>query len=190
MGALWYGISLQMFNLLSREREQRKSKVSSKRIWTVIISWYRDKHEKRSSISASDHVLFCLSRKYNRPLLGRKVDFLKNEIIGFTIRTIKKSYSASAIKLKMKKSVEPLQKQTMGVAFFSQNSQLLTFSLPTKEIFSCSRPKSACGKSFSCRFSFSATRNTNTQVKDLTLGFSLRILFYFPYLEILSDSVC
>ena len=36
----------------------------------------------------------------------------------------------------------------MGVAFFSQNSQLLTFSLPTKEIFSCSRPKSACGKSF------------------------------------------
>ena len=49
----------------------------------------------------------------------------------------------------MKKSVGPLQKQTMGVAFFSQNSQLLTFSLPTKEIFSYSRPKSACGKSFS-----------------------------------------
>ena len=50
----------------------------------------------------------------------------------------KKSYSASAIRLKMKKSVEPLQKQTMGVAFFSQNSQLLTFSLPTKEIFQLS----------------------------------------------------
>ena len=68
----------------------------------------------------------------------------------------------------------------MGVAFFSQNSQLLTFSLPTKEIFSCSRPKSACGESSSCWFSFSATRNTITQVKDLTLGFSFRILFYFP----------
>ena len=140
---------------------------SSERVRYRAREYKQDKHEKRSSISASDHLLFCLSRKYNRPLLGRKVDFLKNEVIGFTIRK-KKSYSASAIKLKMKKSVEPLQKQTMGVAFFSQNSQLLTFSLPTKEIFSCTRPKSACGKSSSCPFSFSATRNTITQVKDLT----------------------
>ena len=46
--------------------------------------------------------------------------------------------------------------------FFSQNSQLLTFSLSTKEIFSCTRPKSAYGKSPSCRFSFSAARNTIT----------------------------
>ena len=35
----------------------------------------------------------------------------------------------------MNKCVEPLQKQTMGVAFFSQNSQLLTFSLPIRNIF-------------------------------------------------------
>ena len=82
----------------------------------------------------------------------------------------------------MNKCVEPLQKQTMGVAFFSQNSQLLTFSLPKKGIFSCTRPKSACGKSSSSRFSFSATRNTITQVKDLTFGISFRILFYFPFL--------
>ena len=93
-------------------------------------------------------------------------------------------------KAQAEKSVEPLQKQTMGVAFFSQNSQLLTFSLPTKEIFSCTRPKSACGKSSSCRFSFSATRNTITQVKDLTLGFSFRILFYILFQEILSNIVC
>ena len=82
----------------------------------------------------------------------------------------------------MNKCVEPLQKQTMGVAFFSQNSQLLTFSLRKKGIFSCTRPKSACGKSSSSRFSFSATRNTITQVKDLTFGISFRILFYFPFL--------
>ena len=118
-----------------------------------------------------------------------KLSFLKYEIVGFTIRK-KQSYSASAIRLKMKKCVEPLQKQTMGVAFFSQNSQLLTFSLPTKEIFSCTRPKSACGKSSSCRFSFSATRNTITQVKDLTLCFSFRILFYILFQEILSNIVC
>ena len=133
--------------LVSESSERVKYRARKKK--RVIISSYRDKHEKVSSISASDHLLFCLSRKHNRPLLGRKVDFLKNEIIGFTIRK-KKLYSASAIKLKMKKSVQPLQIQTMGVAFFSQNSQLLTFSLPTKEIFSCSRPKSACGESSSC----------------------------------------
>ena len=92
-------------------------------------------------------------------------------------------------KARAEKSVEPLQKQTMGVAFFSQNSQLLTFSLPTKEIFSCTRPKSACGKSSSCRFSFSATRNTITQVKDLTLGLFFRILFYILFQEILSNIV-
>ena len=118
-----------------------------------------------------------------------KSSFLKYEIVGFTIRK-KQSYSASAIRLKMKKCVEPLQKQTMGVAFFLQNSQLLTFALTKKEIFSCTRPKSACGKSSSCRFSFSATRNTITQVKELTSGFSFRILFHFPFQAILSDIVC
>ena len=34
------------------------------------------------------------------------------------------------------KYVESLQKQTMGVTFNPQNSQLFTFSLPTEEIFS------------------------------------------------------
>ena len=107
---------------------------SSERVRYRAREYKKDKHEKRSFISASDHLLFYLPCKHNRPLLGRKVDFLKNEIIGFTIRK-KKSYSASAIKLKMKKSVEPLQKQKMGVAFFSQNSQLLTFSYQPKKCF-------------------------------------------------------
>ena len=69
-----------------------------------------------------------------------------------------------------------------GRSFLFTNSQLLTFSLPKKGIFSCTLPKLACGKSSSSRFSFSATRNTITQVKDLTFGISFRILFYFPFL--------
>ena len=35
----------------------------------------------------------------------------------------------------MKKCVETLQKQTMGVIFNRQNSQSLAWSLPTEEIF-------------------------------------------------------
>ena len=79
----------------------------------------------------------------------------------------------------MEKCVEPLQKKTMGVTFFSQN-QLLTFSLSTKDTFLCTRPKSACGKSSSCRFSFSAARNAITQVKYVIFGFIFVFCFTFP----------
>ena len=37
----------------------------------------------------------------------------------------------------MRKCVETLHKQIMGVIFKMQNSQLLTWSLPTEEIFKC-----------------------------------------------------
>ena len=77
--------------------------------------------------------------------------------------------------------VESLQKQTMGVAFFSQNSQLLTFSLPIKEIFSCTRPKSARGKSSSCRFSFSATRNTNYPGQGPNWRFFFSYFVFLPF---------
>ena len=33
-------------------------------------------HEKRNSISTSNHVLFCLSYKHNSPFLTRKADFM------------------------------------------------------------------------------------------------------------------
>ena len=57
--------------------------------------------------------------------------------MGKTISTIleKKSSSALSLRLKMEKCVESLQKQTMGVTFNPQKSQLFTFSLPTEEIF-------------------------------------------------------
>ena len=63
----------------------------------------------------------------------------------------------------MKKCVETLQKQTMAVVFNIQNFQLLTWSLPTKEIFQIHGAKSACGKSSSYRFSFSAISNTRNK---------------------------
>ena len=46
-----------------------------------------------------------------------------------------KSLIALALRLKMRKCVETLQKQTMGVIFKTQNSHLLTWSLPTEETF-------------------------------------------------------
>ena len=46
-----------------------------------------------------------------------------------------------------------ITKTTMGVIFFIQNSQILTLSLPTEEIYSGTRPKSASDKSSSCQFS-------------------------------------
>ena len=45
------------------------------------------------------------------------------------------------------------------------------------------RPKSASGKSFSCRFSFPATKNANTKGTEyVTFGFSFCILVFFPLL--------
>ena len=42
------------------------------------------------------------------------------------------------------------------------------------------RPKSASGKSFSCRFSFPATKNANTKGTEyVTFGFSFCILVFF-----------
>ena len=96
----------------------------------------------------------------------------------------KQSQSASAIRVKKKKCVQPLHKKTKGVTFFIQYSQLLTFSLPKKEIFSWTRPKSAGGKPSLCWFSFSAARNTITQAFGFLFVFCL-----LPLLGTLNDTV-
>ena len=62
-------------------------------------------------------------------------------------------------------------KTTIVVIFNLQNSNLLTLSLPTEEVFwlkslPSKRPKSARGKSSSCRFSFSTERNANTKATE------------------------
>ena len=102
-----------------------------------IVS-YRVEHEKRNSIFTSNQVFFFVLNEQNSPLPTRKVDFIKKILkMGKTISTIleEKSSSALSLRLKMEKCVESLQKQTMGVTFNPQKSQLFTFSLPTEEIF-------------------------------------------------------
>ena len=80
-----------------------------------------------------------------------------------------------------------ITKTTMVVIFNLQNSHLLTLSLPTEEVFRLKslpskRPKSARGKSSSCRFSFSTERNANTKATEyVTYGFSVSILVIFPF---------
>ena len=59
------------------------------------------------------------------------------------------------------------------------------FVLTDKRSLSGKRPKSASGKSFSCRFSFPATRNANTKATEyVTFGFSFRVLVFSPFRKV------
>ena len=76
--------------------------------------------------------------------------------------TKKKSYSERKIvkcrdgALKMKTYVESPQKQSMGLIFNIQNSQLLNWSLSIEKIFQehGQNWQNLCGKSFSCNIDF------------------------------------
>ena len=57
-------------------------------------------------------------------------------------------------------------KAKLDVIFNLQNSHLLTFFLTDRRSLSGKRLKSASGKSFSRRFSFSAERNANTKATE------------------------
>ena len=63
--------------------------------------------------------------------------------------------------------------------------------LTDRRNLSGTRPKSVCGKSSGCRFSFSAARNALTKATDfVTFGFSfLTSLVSFPLKESLNVSV-
>ena len=75
----------------------------------------------------------------------------------------------------------------MGIAFNLKNSQFLNQSLLTEG----TRPKSACSKSSSCRFSFSATRKAISKATEyVTFSFSSRILVFFPFQESLNATIC
>ena len=74
----------------------------------------------------------------------------------------------------------------MVVIFNLQNSHLLT----DRRSLSGKRPKSACGKFSSFRFSFSAERNANTKATDyITFGFSFSILVFFAFWESLKFKI-
>ena len=50
------------------------------------------------------------------------------------LNTRRESQGALALRLKMEKCVETIQKQTMGVIFNIKSSQSLTWSLPIEEL--------------------------------------------------------
>ena len=80
----------------------------------------RVEHEKRNSVSKSNHVLFSLSCRNNSPLLTRKVDCIINENKRIENPHIKIGKCVGA--LKMNTYVESLQKRTMGLLFNRQKS--------------------------------------------------------------------
>ena len=85
--------------------------------------------------------------------MRRKVDFFKYKIIGFAIRE-KKIVKRVGDKVQNEKMRRTITETDNGLTFFLLfvNIQILTCSLPTKEIFSFTRPKSARSKSSGCRF--------------------------------------
>ena len=132
--------------------------------------------------------IFCLSYKQNSPLLTRKVYFSMTENKRSGNPRIKIVKCVGAVKTKT--CVEALQKQTMGLIF---KIKILSYELvlTDRRNLSGTRPKSACGISSGCRFSFSAARNPITKATQyVTFGFSFRILVFFLFQESLNVTVC
>ena len=74
-----------------------------------------------------------------------------------------------------------ITKTKMVVIFQFSKFSFIEFVLIERRSLSGKRPKSARGKSSSCRFSFSAERNANTKAAEyLTFDFSFSILFSSP----------
>ena len=132
--------------------------------------------------------IFCLSYKQNSPLLTRKVYFSMTENKRSGNPRIKIVKCVGAVKTKT--CVEALQKQTMGLIF---KIKILSYELvlTDRRNLSGTRPKSACGISSGCRFSFLAARNPITKATQyVTFGFSFRILVFFLFQESLNVTVC
>ena len=82
-------------------------------------------------------------------------------------------------------------KNNNGRNFQFKKFSFIAFVLSDRRSLSGKRPKSASGKSSSCRFSFSAERNANTKATEYaTFDFSFSILVFFPFLESLNLIVC
>ena len=92
--------------------------------------------------------------------------------------------------LRWKNALNHDYKNNNGRNFQFTKFSFIDFVLTDGRSLSGKRPKSASGKSSSCRFSFSAERNDNTKAtKWETFGFSFIILVFFPFLS-LNLSVC
>ena len=126
-----------------------------------------------------------LSSKQNSPLLTRKVNFknlLMNEnkrIYNPPIKIIE-CVGAQA-QDESKRNVETPQKTCNGRNFQCQKFSVIYSVLAVRRNPFGKRKKSACSKSSSSRFSFSAARNAITKATEyVPLGFSFRVLVFFP----------
>ena len=127
----------------------------------------RIENEKRNFISASSHVLFCLSYKHNSPSLTRKVDLLDewNKVIDNCLRSQDENMCWITTKT------------NNGPSFQYRNLSVIELDLTNRRNLSGKRPKSAYGKSVSARFSFSAARNFITNDTEY-VGFGF---FFFLF---------
>ena len=86
-----------------------------------------------------------------------------------------------------KRALNPYYKNNNGRNFQFIKFSFIDFVLTDRRSLSGKRPKSARGKSSSCRFSFSAVRNANTKATEYaTFGFSFSILVFFSFWELYS----
>ena len=124
-------------------------------------------HEKGNFVSTSNHVLFSWSYRHNNPLLTRKVDSIINENKRMCNPHVKIGKCVGA--LKMNTCVASLHGPTFQYTKFSVIELVLT----DKRNLSGTRQKSACSKSFSCRFLLSAAKNVITKATEYVIsGFS------------------
>ena len=93
--------------------------------------------------------------------------------------------------LRWKNALNHDYKNNNGRNFQFTKFSFIDFVLTDRRSLSGKQPKSASGKSSSCRFSFSAERNADTKATEYaTSGFSFSILVFFPFQESLNLIVC
>ena len=89
-------------------------------------------------------------------------------------------YSAFALALQTENALNHDYKNNDGRNFQFTKFSFIEFT--DRRCLSGKRPKSACSKSSSCRFSFSDERNAYTEATEYaTFGFSLSTLVFFPF---------
>ena len=165
MGARSCGISLRVFNTIAHE-------------WDVELY-------TRGEISYLQATMYYFVYHINTKALYwlAKSTLLMNEWMNEKKKKIDNPW------IKIVKCVGAPKMKTCGLHNHYKIINGLIFNMRILSYWNCTdkrnlsgtRPKSACGKSSSCWFSFSAGRNSITKATEyVTFGFSFRILVFFP----------
>ena len=131
----------------------------------------RVEHSKRNFISTSNHVFFVYHKNTIALYWQEKSTLLMNESRSIDNPWMRVVKCVDA--LKMKTCVESLKKQTVGLIFNIQNSQLLNWCLATEKIFQVDRKnlsgrQEKSGKSSSRWFSFASKSSPSSFVSVCT----------------------